>query len=153
SRPRSYPLCFRTGQCCGGAVEAFFEIMNVGPTLYLFGAGHVGQSLCQTLSGTPFHVKVIDPRPEWLHHPALPQNAEAVAGDWRACVETAAWNPELTYVVVMTHEHDLDLDVISAVIRRPARFIGLIGSKTKWDRFRQRLAAQGADPEAVARVH
>lgn len=151
ARPRSYPLCFRTGQCCGGAVEAFFEIMNVGPTLYLFGAGHVGQSLCETLAGTPFDVTVIDPRPEWTDR--LPPGVRRCGGDWREFVASAVWNQDLTYVAVMTHDHALDLAVVADVIKRPARFIGLIGSQTKWERFRQRLAAEGADADLVARVH
>lgn len=150
---RQYPLCFRTGQCCGGAVEAFFEMINIGPTLYLFGAGHVGQSLCQTLVGTPFHVVLVDARPEWLSAAALPVGVQRVAGDWRQFIETAVWNRDLTYVAVMTHDHALDLDVIAAVIKRPARFIGLIGSQTKWDRFRQRLTAAGASADEISRVH
>src|SRR4051812_50163059 len=40
SRQIRYPLGAKTGQCCGGVVELFFESINVGPRLYLFGAGH-----------------------------------------------------------------------------------------------------------------
>jgi xanthine dehydrogenase accessory factor len=149
---RNYPLCFRTGQCCGGAVEAFFEILNVGPTLYLFGAGHVGQSLCQTLAGTPFHVKVIDPRPEWLQAADLPAGVQRIGADWRTFVQSAAWSRERTYVAVMTHDHAMDLDIIADVVKRPARFIGLIGSDTNWDRFQLRLAALGCNPDEIQRV-
>ena len=72
SSPRQYPLCFRTGQCCGGAVETFVEVMGLCPILHVFGAGHVGQSLCQTMMGTPFVVHVIDERPEWIQSRELP---------------------------------------------------------------------------------
>ena len=47
STTKFYTLCADTNQCCGGRVEVFLEIMNHKPTLYLFGAAHVGQSLCQ----------------------------------------------------------------------------------------------------------
>ena len=150
---RKYPLCFRTGQCCGGAVEAFFEILNLRPTLYLFGAGHVGQSLCQTLAGTPFHVTVIDSRADWIRSSELPAAAVRVESDWRAFVKAAVWNRTLTYVAVMTHDHALDLEVIAAVVKQPVRFIGLIGSATKWERFQQRLKALDLSPDEIGRVH
>jgi xanthine dehydrogenase accessory factor len=152
SRPRQYPLCLRTGQCCGGAVETFTEIIGVGPHLYLFGAGHVGQSLAQTLAGTPFTVHTIDPRPEWGGSASLPAGVIKHVCDWRSFVATAPWDRQRTYVAVMTHDHALDLEIIADVVVRPARFIGLIGSTTKWDRFRHRLAAQGVAPDELARV-
>lgn len=147
-----YPLCFRTGQCCGGAVDAFFEVVNVGPELFLFGAGHVGQALCQTLAGTPFRVTVVDARGEWRDHAEMPGAVRKAGGDWREFVATAEWDRHLTFVAVMTHDHALDLDVIEAVSQKPARFIGLIGSETKWGRFQQRLAARGLDPDQIGRV-
>src|SRR5690349_240622 len=38
-------LCPKTGQCCGGRVEVFVDVLKESPKLYLFGAGHVGQAL------------------------------------------------------------------------------------------------------------
>lgn len=152
SEPKKYPLCLRTGQCCGGAVETFIEIVGVGPSLYLFGAGHVAQSLCQVLQGTPFTVHVIDARKEWLDHPALPAVVRRHEEPWEEFMAKASWHRELTYAAVMTHEHDLDLAVIAELVKRPARFIGLIGSGTKWQRFQQRLTALGADADQIARV-
>jgi xanthine dehydrogenase accessory factor len=53
----------------------------------------------------------------------------------------------------VTHDHQIDLDVISAVLKQPAKFIGLIGSDTKWDRFQQRLLAAGYNVDLLSRVH
>ena len=39
-----YSLCAKTGQCCGGSVSVFIDIINQAPDLYVFGAGHVGQA-------------------------------------------------------------------------------------------------------------
>lgn len=152
SEPRNYPLCFRTGQCCGGAEEVFIEIVGAGPVLYLFGAGHVGRSLAETLAGTPFQVHMIDERPEWLNPAILPQGVTKHLMSPSQFLQTAAFDRERTYVVVMSHDHQLDQDIIGEVIRRPARFIGLIGSATKWERFQQRLTALGAGPDELARV-
>src|SRR2546423_87066 len=53
ARTLRYPLGPRTGQCCGGTVELLFEVLNVGPRLVLFGAGHVGRAVCRVLEETP----------------------------------------------------------------------------------------------------
>ena len=146
-----YPLGASAGQCCGGVVEVFVEALNTGPQLYLFGVGHVGQAVCRVLAGGPFTVHAIDERPDWTAQ--LPVGVQTHEASWDAFVADAAWSAERTYVAIMTHRHDLDEDIVADVIGRRARYLGLIGSATKWRRFKDRYAARGLDPAAVARVH
>lgn len=150
ARACRYPLGATAGQCCGGVVETFVEIVGVGPQLYLFGAGHVGQAVCRTLSGTPFVVHAIDEREEWSS--LVPPEVHRHATPWDAFVAEAAWSAETTYVAIMTHRHDTDEAIVADVVRRPARYVGLIGSQTKWRRFRERLEARGVPAEALDRV-
>lgn len=147
-----YPLGAKTGQCCGGIVEVLFEPVQCGPRLLLFGAGHVGQAVCRTLMGTPFTVHAIDNRKEWIHAPELPSDVIRHETEWDEFVDTARWDCERTYVVVMTHRHDLDQEIIHHAIGREAKYIGLIGSKSKWLRFRQRLSLRGVSETALNRV-
>jgi len=147
-----YPLCFKTGQCCGGSVEVLFEVLGLGPELYIFGAGHVGQALARTLHGTPFAVHLVDARPEWLNHPELPKAVHRHGGDWRAFLAAARWSRTQTYAVVMTHEHSLDEEIVAELVVQPARYLGLIGSDTKWQRFVQRLRARGLEQDLIDRV-
>jgi xanthine dehydrogenase accessory factor len=147
-----YPLGAKAGQCCGGVVDVFFEVINAGPVLYLFGAGHVGQALCRVLAGTPFAVHVTDERPEWLDAPELPADVVRHPGEWTDFVREVPWDAARTYVAIMTHRHDTDQDIVADVINRPARYIGLIGSESKWARFRQRLTAREVPEAALARV-
>jgi xanthine dehydrogenase accessory factor len=55
-------------------------------------------------------------------------------------------------VVVMTHSHALDQEVVEAALRRGDElgYVGVIGSRTKRARFTQRLLARGLPPERVA---
>jgi xanthine dehydrogenase accessory factor len=152
TRTHRYPLGAALGQCCGGTVDVFIEVLNTGPRLYLFGGGHVGQALCGVLQGTPFRVELVDERPEWLHAPALPASVGRHGDGWDVFCDGARWSAASTYVVVMTHRHDVDQDIVEHVVGRPARFIGLIGSRAKWARFRQRLAARGVDAARLDRV-
>ena len=52
----------------------------------------------------------------------------------------------------MTHRHDIDEAIVADVVGRPARYLGLIGSPTKWRRFRDRLESRGVAEEALDRV-
>jgi xanthine dehydrogenase accessory factor len=153
TKTRRYPLGAKLGQCCGGVVDVFIEVVNAGPRLYLFGGGHVGQALCGVLQGTPFRVDLVDEREEWVNAPGLPAAVRRHPVGWDTFVDEARFSAATTYVVVMTHRHDLDQEIIADVIDRPARFIGLIGSRTKWARFRHRLLARGASAAKLDRVH
>ena len=148
-----YPLGATVGQCCGGVVEVFFEVLFRSPRLYLFGAGHVGQAVCRVLTGTVFIVDAIDERPEWIDLPALPNSVVRQKVAWDEFIEHAEWNSERTYVAVMTHRHDWDQAIIEQVIRKSTRYVGLIGSDLKWRKFRERLMARGVDPVLLERVH
>ena len=150
SKAFRYPLGATAGQCCGGVVEVIVEVLGVGPRLYLFGAGHVGQSVVRVLDGTPFEVHVIDERAEWLEK--LPRNAIRHTGAWDEFVEHASWDSDKTFVAVMTHRHDLDQAIVEAILDKPAKYLGLIGSDVKWRRFRERLIARGKTETALSRV-
>ena len=138
-------------QCCGGAVSLLFEPMApaVG-TLALFGAGHVGRALVRTLDGTGVRVLWIDERAQALT-PPLPGRATPVRTD-----DPAGYVDDLpagAQSLVMTHSHDRDYQVMAALLRRvdlPAP--GLIGSKTKWARFRKQLLTDGLAEARVAAV-
>ena len=151
-----YPLGAKAGQCCGGSVEVLVEVLvetfNTGPRLYLFGAGHVGQAISRVLAGTPFEVHLIDPRDEWVRSGEVPKAVFRHSCEWKRFADRAEWDPRRTYVAVMTHLHDTDEEIIRDAVARPARFVGLIGSRAKWDRFRMRLSAQGVPSDRLDRV-
>lgn len=147
-----YPLGAKAGQCCGGVVDTFCEVFGHRPRLYLFGVGHVGQALCRMLSGTPFDVHAIDEREEWIRAEALPSDVRRHACPWDEFFASAQWDADRTYVAIMTHRHDADQDIVAAAIEKPAKYIGLIGSQTKWRRFQERLGARGVSDDKLARV-
>jgi xanthine dehydrogenase accessory factor len=60
-------------------------------------------------------------------------------------VACAGEAPDGGAVVVLTHDHALDYRITAAALGSRARFVGLIGSRTKRARFLSRLAADGVD--------
>ncbi len=118
--------------------------------LVLFGAGHVGRALVLALAPLPFKVTWVDPRAHAF--PAhVPANATARRLDDPAAALAAA--PAGTFVLVMSHSHQLDLALVRAALaddRFP--YVGLIGSKSKRARFEKRLAAAGVAPARIAEL-
>ena len=146
---RRYPLGAKAGQCCGGAVEVMMEAMLPRPVLYLFGAGHVGQAVARVMEPTRFDVVVVDDRSEWVER--LPAGTASFDDGWDLFVDGAPWGDHV-YVAIMTHSHALDADVLAAVLAKPTAYVGLIGSRTKWQRFRERMLAAGVDEARVDEV-
>jgi xanthine dehydrogenase accessory factor len=116
----------------------------------VFGNGHVGRALVQVLGAVDAEVAWIDAREE--DFPAhVPANVEIVATA-DATYEVANAPPRAC-VVVMTHSHALDFDIVEAALSRDDwTYVGLIGSKSKRAQFERRLLARGTPPEALRRL-
>jgi xanthine dehydrogenase accessory factor len=54
--------------------------------------------------------------------------------------------------LILTYSHEIDLDLCHRLLGHGFRSAGLIGSRTKWARFRKRLAALGHAPAAIERI-
>lgn len=163
-----YPLGPALGQCCGGAVTLGFALLDAAalaawPTteprfhLQLYGAGHVGRAIAQALA--PLHCMVdwIDEREE-----EFPATFDACGGPWPAhihkvCVDAVEGEVSLAppgaFYLVLTHRHDLDLRISTAILQRgDFGFFGLIGSKTKRNRFIHRFEQHGIAQGVIARM-
>lgn len=112
--------------------------------LILFGAGHVGRALVLALAPLPFAVTWVDPRPDAF--PAHVPGNVGLSGPADPTTALADATPG-TFVLVMSHSHALDLDIVAAALKS-GRFpyVGLIGSDTKRARFEKRLAEMHIGP-------
>ena len=54
--------------------------------------------------------------------------------------------------LILTYSHEMDLEICHALLGHGFEFAGLIGSKTKWARFRKRLIALGHSEHQVDRI-
>jgi xanthine dehydrogenase accessory factor len=138
-------------QCCGGAVTLLFEPFYPATfTLALFGAGHVAQALVRVLNGVPLRLFWIDEREGIFPHP-LPPFVEPLSTSDPAAALTRI--PAGSHVLVMTHSHERDFQIVRAVIGRDdMASVGLIGSASKWGQFRRRLKEAGFSEDKIASV-
>lgn len=144
-------------QCCGGEVTMLLEPLPVVPSVAIFGIGHVGLELARILSRHDLELFLIDSRADML---TVDRLAGLVDGSARIHVRHAPVPesvlpdlPPSTHVLIMTHDHAEDIALCDSALRRDElASIGLIGSKAKWARFRQRLTAEGHSAQELERI-
>jgi len=128
-------------------VERFGE---VGETVLLFGAGHVGRAVVLALSQLPFSVRWIDSRSDQFPD-YVPANVVTVRTDEPEREIDLA--PSGAFVLIMTHSHPLDYSIAASALRRAdLGFVGLIGSVTKRARFASQARQLGLSEQQIARL-
>lgn len=154
SESEAFPLSEKAGQCCGGEVTLLFEAFPwQRPTVAIFGAGHVGQALAGLAPWLGAEVVVVDPRhaEELVPTPPEPRPWRLELVDAPEAELDAL--PADSLIVVMTHSHALDLELVArALARGTFPYVGLIGSDRKWARFRKRLERRGVTHDALDSV-
>ena len=118
--------------------------------VWLFGAGHVGRALVLALAPLPFDVTWIDER-DGVFPAAVPANVRPLRSPDAAAEVARA--PVNTCIVVMTHDHPLDLAIVHAALAaKRFGYVGLIGSESKRARFTRRLRDAGIAEARIAEI-
>ena len=118
--------------------------------LWLWGAGHVGRAIAATMAPLPgLHITWIDVAPDRFPDPAPEGVTLLPAADPAQAVRLA---PNGADHLIVTFSHALDLDLCHCLLTHGFASCGLIGSATKWARFRSRLAALGHAPDQITRI-
>ena len=149
------PLGPSRGQCCGGSVTLDYAVAETleAPErrpLWIYGAGHVGRALVAVMAPLPdYAITWVDTAPDRFPVNLPSGVTPLVAAD---PVRVVAHAPDTAEHLILTYSHDLDLALCHAILSRPFRSAGLIGSATKWARFRTRLQALGHAPAQIARI-
>lgn len=151
TRLERFSLGASLGQCCGGVNVLLFEPMGRPQArIAVFGAGHVGRALVPLLAGLPCQVRWIDSRAEEFPD-QLPEGVLKIVSE--EPVDEVAELPAGTYCIVMTHNHALDLELTTAILKRnDFGYFGLIGSKTKRMKFEHRLRERGLELALIQRM-
>jgi xanthine dehydrogenase accessory factor len=140
------PLSERAGQCCGGRVTLFYEAFPWRRRqLAIFGAGHVGQAIGGLAPYLDHDVVLIDSREESELQPPLPADRPYRVLFVDSPEVELDHLPADTSVLVMTHSHALDQDLVARALTRGGfPYLGLIGSDRKWGSPVTLVTASGA---------
>jgi len=140
------------GMLCGGELEVFIEPILTPPTLYLFGGGHISLPLAKMGKLLGFKIAVIDDRAEFANPDRFPEAGIVLAEDYTKTFSKLKIDKS-SYIVIVTRNHQYDNMVLEWAVGTPAKYIGMIGSKTKVKTIFSHLLAKGITNQQLDRVY
>ena len=131
----------------------FIEPLSSEGTVYIFGAGHIGQKLCLLTRFAGFRTVVLDDREEFANRELVGAADEIVVLKSFDEAMKELQIDEESYLVIVTRGHTHDKTVLEQALRTQAGYIGMIGSRKKRDATYEVLAEEGFTSQDFLRVH
>lgn len=135
--------------CWVEAAGLFYDPVFPEEKLLILGAGHVGQALAARAPALGFAVTVVDDRPEFLAPDRFPPDVATIRAGFKQAIAGFPFDAA-TYAVILTRGHLLDLECVRAVLGRPYRYAGFMGSARKTRLLIDQVLKDGCDPAKVA---
>jgi xanthine dehydrogenase accessory factor len=125
-------------------------VLRPARALWVWGAGHVGRAIVAVLAPFPeLAITWIDVAADRFPE-TIPDGVTRLLAANPA--DLAAHAPAEADHLILTYSHALDLELCHRLLGRGFAACGLIGSRTKWARFRSRLSALGHSEASIARI-
>ena len=137
---------------CGGEVEVYIEPYLSPATVLVIGSGHVGRAVVRLAAWLGFRVAVNDDRPELATPEQAPGADIYLPGDIEEALATFKITNN-TYIVVVTRNVLVDRQILPRLLESPASYIGVIGSRRRWEESLRLLREDGLSEEQLARCH
>jgi len=115
--------------CCGGKVLIYIEPVSKVKNLYIFGAGHIGKQLAKLACDLNFKISLVDAREEMFSEFVV-SGVDKQIVNHQEFLDRASFD-ENTFIVICTHLHELDREILAYCINKPNTYLGMIGSLRK----------------------
>lgn len=120
--------------------------------LLIVGAGHVGQKVAELAADVDFDVWVVDDREQYCNVDRFPRAKRLIVAPW----DTALSGLEIdhnTMCIIVTRGHNHDEEALYHLVEKPARYVGMIGSRRKIKLIFEDLLKEGISRESLRRVN
>ena len=129
-----------------------FLTVHVPPTrLVVIGAVHISQALAPIASLLGYDVTIVDPRTAFASPERFP--GVKVIAEWPDTALPPLGVDRYTAFVALTHDPKVDDPALLHALDRNCFYIGALGSRKTHGRRIERLKAQGAGDNNLARIH
>lgn len=131
---------------CGGHMEVFLEPVVRAVPFIVIGAGHVGRAILALGRHLSFTFTVVDDRPEFLEPLRGSAGVRTLLAGPAELAAALSVDPR-TALLLVSRTHELDGDYLEAILRAEQKtgrrfgFLGVLGSRAKSTRLRQRMGA------------
>ncbi len=121
------------------------------PRLVITGAVHISQALAPMAGLLGYDVTIVDPRTAFATPERFPD--VKLIPEWPDVALPPLAIDRYTAFVALTHDPKIDDPALLHALARDCFYIGALGSRKTHGRRIERLKAQGASDDALARIH
>ncbi|MDQ0994534.1 XdhC/CoxI family protein [Streptomyces sp. V3I7] len=133
------------------AVTVFFHSFAPPPRMLVFGAIDYAAAVARIGDFLGYRVTVCDARPVFATAKRFPPGVEVVV-DWPHRYLRGTDTDERAVICVLTHDPKFDVPLLEEALRRPAAYIGAMGSRRTHDERYKRLAEAGITDAELSRL-
>ena len=129
----------------------FVQSFAPAPRMLVFGAIDFAAAVAKAGKFLGYHVTVCDARPVFATASRFP-DADEVITDWPHRYLSGISTDERTVICVLTHDPKFDVPLLEVALRRPAAYIGAMGSRRTHDDRLARLRDVGITDAELSRL-
>ncbi|MCX4451885.1 XdhC family protein [Streptomyces sp. NBC_01728] len=133
------------------AVTVFLHSFAPPPRMLVFGAIDYAAAVARIGDFLGYRVTVCDARPVFATAKRFPAGVEVVV-DWPHRYLRGTTTDARTVICVLTHDPKFDVPLLEEALRRPAAYIGAMGSRRTHDDRRKRLIDAGLSEGELSRL-
>ncbi|WP_141208364.1 XdhC family protein [Streptomyces griseorubiginosus] len=133
------------------AVGVFLHSFAPPPRMLVFGAIDYAASVARIGAFLGYRVTVCDARPVFATPKRFPEGVEVVV-DWPHRYLRDTGTDERTVICVLTHDPKFDVPLLEEALRRPAAYVGAMGSRRTHDDRLRRLTGSGLTEAELSRL-
>jgi xanthine dehydrogenase accessory factor len=136
---------------CGGKLDIYIEPILPDEKLVIFGAGHITRSLAPLVKLAGFQVSVVEDSPDLLQKDKFPETEDLVLTDMEEFARDLP-SDSRTYIVLLSRGFSRDKAILTQLIQKDFKYIGMIGSLRKIVTMKEDLKKQGVPEEAFSKL-
>jgi xanthine dehydrogenase accessory factor len=136
----------------GGGMSVLERYM-ARPRLIILGGGHISLALSDMAQLLDFETIIYDDRPSFANSQRFRSASQVICDSFSHLSNNISFGTS-DFVVDVTRGHLHDKECLEVILSGPEpAYTGMIGSKRRVAIVMDQLAAEGFDPERIARVH
>lgn len=132
--------------------SVYRECLVQEPEVVICGGGHISMELAQLADYMQYPYIILDDREEFCCRERFPGAKELLCGPFSENLQTHSFSADAYYIIV-TRGHAADLECLRLILKKPAGYIGMIGSRGKVAKTMTALREEGYPEEALKKVH
>jgi xanthine dehydrogenase accessory factor len=136
---------------CGGKLDIYIEPILPDAKLIIFGAGHITRSLAPLMKSAGFQVSVVEDSPDLLQKEKFPETEDLIQTDMEQFARDLPPDAH-TYIVLLSRGFSRDKAILSKLIQKDFKYIGMIGSMRKITTMKEDLQKRGIPEGAFSKL-